>query len=167
VIHFERDGRRFNFRVAGVALRDERVLLQGTDHEPFWTLPGGRVEWLEPSPEALRREMREELGIEIHIERLIWVVENFFEYEGHLVHELSLLFSISFPSNPELYEQEQFEGDEGETRLRFRWFPLHSLDSVVLYPAFLGTALRSIPNQVTHVLHSELGGSATKRLEES
>ncbi|HEX8681508.1 MAG TPA: hypothetical protein VF707_04290, partial [Ardenticatenaceae bacterium] len=75
-----------------------------------------------------------------------------------------LLFSISFPSNPELYEQEQFEGDEGGMRLRFRWFPLHSLDSVVLYPAFLGAALHSTPNQVTHVLHSELGGSGTKHL---
>ena len=53
---------RFSFRVAGVAYGPSGVLLQrvaGSDH---WLLPGGRVEMLEPSREALAREIQEELG---------------------------------------------------------------------------------------------------------
>ena len=39
-----------------------RILLHRADYEDFWSLPGGRVEMLEDSREALRREMLEELG---------------------------------------------------------------------------------------------------------
>lgn len=37
---------------------------------------------LEPAEEALRREIQEELGEEIGVDRLVWVAENFFEYQG-------------------------------------------------------------------------------------
>lgn len=37
----------------------------------IWQLPGGGVEWGEKLEEALKREMREEIGAEIKINRLI------------------------------------------------------------------------------------------------
>ena len=41
----------------------------------MWTLPGGGIELLEPSDKALKREMQEELQVDIRIERLLWVIE--------------------------------------------------------------------------------------------
>ncbi|WP_456237106.1 NUDIX domain-containing protein [Arenibaculum pallidiluteum] len=40
-----------------------------------WGLPGGKVDWLEPVPRAVAREIAEELGIEIRAERLLCVVD--------------------------------------------------------------------------------------------
>jgi ADP-ribose pyrophosphatase YjhB (NUDIX family) len=62
---------RFNYRIVGVAMRGEEeqdqceVLLHRAVTDDFWALPGGRAELLEPADATLRREMREELGVEL------------------------------------------------------------------------------------------------------
>lgn len=58
------------FRVAAAVIRRaDRVLLvcqQGpSDAEPYWSLPGGRVETGELLTEALAREVREETGLSV------------------------------------------------------------------------------------------------------
>ncbi|NAZ74309.1 NUDIX domain-containing protein [Kineococcus sp. T13] len=54
----------------GILIRDHRVLLalRSADrraHSARWALPGGHVEPGESEPEALRRELHEELGINV------------------------------------------------------------------------------------------------------
>lgn len=54
--------------VAGIARRGRRVLAalrpEGRPYAGFWEFPGGKVEDGESDAEALRREFREELGVE-------------------------------------------------------------------------------------------------------
>ncbi len=63
----------FNYRVdvvAAVIERDGKVLIcqrKGGRHALKWEFPGGKVEPGEESAQALRRELREELGIEAQI----------------------------------------------------------------------------------------------------
>ena len=71
-ITFEGNGAQFGFRAAGSALNQGRVLLQQSELDPFWALPGGRVEMLESAEDALRREMREELRLEVEVEGRLW-----------------------------------------------------------------------------------------------
>jgi ADP-ribose pyrophosphatase YjhB (NUDIX family) len=56
-------------------------------------LPGGRVEALETTSDALRREMKEEIGQTIEVGRLLWVVENFFNLQGTPYHEFKVTFN--------------------------------------------------------------------------
>lgn len=57
--------------VAAVIERDGRILIgqrmSGDRHALKWEFPGGKVELHEPPRDALRRELREELGIEAEI----------------------------------------------------------------------------------------------------
>lgn len=57
--------------VAGVLERDGRLLIgqrmKGDRHGLKWEFPGGKVEPGETPKDALRRELREELGIEAEI----------------------------------------------------------------------------------------------------
>jgi hypothetical protein len=52
-IRFNDEGRRFNARVAGLALRDGHLLIHRAVHEPFWTIPGGTAELGEDSRATL------------------------------------------------------------------------------------------------------------------
>jgi 8-oxo-dGTP pyrophosphatase MutT (NUDIX family) len=151
---FDTSNRRFGFRVAGVMLHERSVLLQGEPQGAFWTLPGGGVELLEPSDEALKREMQEELGVDIRLERLLCVVKHFFvsDDDGKAIHELGFYFLITPLDAPYLYELEHtFQAVEGERDIIFQWFKLDDLTTITLYPSFLPAALRSLPLTPEHM----------------
>ena len=64
--------------VGGVVFIDDRVVLVKRRNEPLvgrWSLPGGAVEVGERLQEALRRELREELGIEVAVGPLIELLD--------------------------------------------------------------------------------------------
>jgi 8-oxo-dGTP pyrophosphatase MutT (NUDIX family) len=153
------DSLRFVFRVAGVAVHNDRVLLHRSERDGFWSLPGGRGEMMEPSPETLRREMREETGLAVTVDRLLWVVENFFDYKDKTWHELAFYFLMSFPPDSPVWAQgEVFEGRElfpqgYELKLFYQWFPLAGLDGLTVFPSFLPGGLRQLPLTVQHVIH--------------
>jgi len=158
VIRFDQDGRRFNYRIVGVAIHDGMVLLHRAASEPFWTLPGGRAEMGEAAEQTIRREMQEELSTDVEVLRLLWLVENFFDYDGLSYHELALYFQIRFPPGCKPLTQRAFESTDGGTRLQFKWFPLHeeTLAGLPLLPSFLPSGLRTLPTSVTHVVHHDV-----------
>ncbi|PUZ24413.1 NUDIX domain-containing protein [Chitinophaga costaii] len=58
-------------RTAGlVAIRDQALLLAYSRHKGTWYLPGGEVYAGETTTEALVREIREELNVELNLARL-------------------------------------------------------------------------------------------------
>ena len=79
-IKFEVEGNKFNVRSSCI-IKDKKhnkVLLSNmraiTDHEAF-LLPGGRLEILENSEEAIKREIEEELNLKLDY-KLISIEEN-------------------------------------------------------------------------------------------
>jgi ADP-ribose pyrophosphatase YjhB (NUDIX family) len=50
-----------------------RILLVDPTYKPDWDLPGGMAEANEPPADALRRELREELGLDIHVGELLCI----------------------------------------------------------------------------------------------
>ncbi len=154
MITFDRGNVRFNYRITGVVIVDGKVLLQRNAGEEVWFMPGGRAELGEPAEETLRREMREELGVDIVVERLLWVVENFFEIADTKFHELGLFFLMSFPGNASLVDTDRsiLIKDSGYEFV-FQWHSLDMLDDIVLVPWFLKTALKALPETIQHIVH--------------
>jgi 8-oxo-dGTP diphosphatase len=60
---------------ADVILRDHsgRILLVDPKYKPDWDTPGGMAEANEPPHQAVRRELREELGLDIQVGALLCV----------------------------------------------------------------------------------------------
>lgn len=160
MIEFTAGSVRFNYRVAGICIRDDHVLLHREVTYDIWALPGGRLHLLEPSPDALRREMDEEMQLAVTVGRLIWVVENFFQNDdfaaGVRFHEIGLYYEMSLPSAAgEDDVHADFMGHEGDVPIIFRWFPVDRLSDVALYPAFLRSALVDLPDRPVHVIHRD------------
>jgi 8-oxo-dGTP pyrophosphatase MutT (NUDIX family) len=154
IIRLEEDGNVFNFRVAGVTLHEGRVLLHYAEGETFWTFPGGRVELGENAGASLQREMMEEIGVEVSVGRLLWVVENYFDYIGKHFHEIGFYFLVSVPDDSPLVKHvEPFHGDEDGLLLTFQWFPLDTLEGLSILPSFFTTALTAMPDATQHIVH--------------
>ena len=60
---------------ADILLRDHRgrILLVEPRYKPDWDTPGGMAEANEPPDETVRRELMEELGLQIHVGALLCV----------------------------------------------------------------------------------------------
>ena len=108
----------------------------------------------EPSAETLRREMREELRCDVEVVRLLWVVENFFRYDGQECHELGLYYLMEFPEgSPIDMMGESFTGEEPGMKLIFTWHDLATINHRRLYPSFLADRLADLPATVEHIVH--------------
>src|SRR5262245_45843963 len=152
MIRFDQGARRFNYRVAAVAIHDGSVLLHRADQEPYWTLPGGRAEHGETAEQTIKREMREELESDTHVVRLLWLVENFFDRDGFSYHEIALYFLIRFPENSLPLAARAFERADAGVPFKFEWHPVQAaaLQQLPLFPAFLPRGLTELPTSVAH-----------------
>lgn len=118
--------------VAGV-LRDEadRVLLQRNWHGA-WSLPAGAVEPGEPPARAIQREVFEETGLRVRVERVLGVVGGSqcrVTYpNGDQVEYISTVFECARIGGELIASNE-------ETSL-LRWFPVGAMPSLAFpYPA--------------------------------
>lgn len=102
-------------------VQDGRLLLVRRLREPeagCWGLPGGKVDWLEPVEQAVRREIEEELAIRLTALELLCVVDQIDAQRGE--HWLA-----------PVYLTDAFEGEvrnvEPEKHSDVAWFALDSL----------------------------------------
>lgn len=124
-------------------VQNGRLLLVRRLREPeagCWGLPGGKVDWLEPVEQAVRREIEEELAIRLTSLRLLCVVDQIDAQRGE--HWLA-----------PVYLADAFEGEvrnvEPEKHDDIGWFALDSL------PEPLTVATRSaLPALKERHLHS-------------
>lgn len=90
--------------------------------------PGGGVEFGERAEEALRREIREELGTEILDPRLLGVIENLFTFEERAGHEIVFVYAAT-AADAGLYAAGEIVITESDgTRHEAVWLPLPAFD---------------------------------------
>ncbi len=121
--------------VVGVARKGEKILLMpGYDHEKketFFRFIGGGVEFGETGDAALRREFREEFGLNVHDTSFLGTVENIFCYNGKPGHEIVLVYEVVL--SPENLKQDSFSALEAEQRgLEARWIEWD--EKMIVYP---------------------------------
>lgn len=157
MISLETSAGYFNVRTVGVAIHNEQVLLHRAAHDTWWSLPGGRVELHESSSDALVREMREEMGVEVVLLRLLWVKERFYvsSQRNHSIqfYYLMQIPEALFPESTPTFTSAQ----SNDTPLVFQWYLLAQLDTLPmpLYPVMLRTMLRQLPETVVHLVTAE------------
>ncbi len=72
---------QFRPSVYGLVIHEDRLLLARGRHTGRYALPGGGVELGERMDDALRRELREEAGIDIQIKEFLHFHDDFFYYD--------------------------------------------------------------------------------------
>jgi 8-oxo-dGTP pyrophosphatase MutT (NUDIX family) len=148
----------FNYRAAGIAVRDGHVLICHEDDDDYVMLPGGRVEIGEPSDVALARELAEELRSSATIGRRIFTVENFFEHNGASVHEIAVYYAFEPAADfPFRRGGVVREVEEDGHLLRFEWLPIEgpALAGRQLYPTWMRERIAHLPETTEHLIVHE------------
>ena len=123
--------------VLGIAIKNNKLLVQeGFDNvknETFYRCLGGGIEFLEKSSDALKREFKEEIGINIIIKDFLGISENIFTYNGKNAHELVLFYSIDI-ADKDFKEEYIVTDDSGKSRALWIDIDEFKCKNKVLYP---------------------------------
>ena len=113
------------------------MLRYGTLHDEWWITPGGGIDEGETDEEALRRELREELGVEqFELGPLVWERERHFLGEPGYGGQSNRVYLVRVPA---------FEARVLSEAEEARWFTLDEVDGVPTSPYDLVELLRSVP----------------------
>jgi 8-oxo-dGTP diphosphatase len=128
----------FGIRVGAVVARNDSLLLvrhQKPDRDPYWVLPGGRLEPGETIPECAEREISEETGLSARFSGVLYVSE--FLREGR--HTVDITVRMTPEGNEEAKlgsDPEVARGSEPTLR-ELRWVEVDELRKVDLLPAWI------------------------------
>jgi ADP-ribose pyrophosphatase YjhB (NUDIX family) len=108
--------------------RNEDRILVGEGYDPvkretFYRPLGGGIEFGERAEEAIRREVREEIGAEIESPHYLFTLENIFTFNGERGHEIVMIFDARFVEEG-LYAQDSITGTE---TVENRQFPFKAI----------------------------------------
>lgn len=144
-----------NIRVGAIILKDGKFLMVGNERSDYLYSVGGRIKFGETAEEAIVREVYEETGVRMEIDRLGFIHENYFYGDtptnnGKLIYEVSFFFYMKVPKDFELISN-SFTEDESKEFLRW----VDESDSVNVYPTFFKTELRQPVETVKHFVTDE------------
>ncbi|MFR6470863.1 MAG: NUDIX hydrolase [Turicibacter sanguinis] len=154
-VTFQTDVGRFNYRVAGVLIHENRLLVMTDERSPYYYLPGGRVSMNEESTMAIKREIKEELDVEVEVTQLLWIVENFFveQQSQEQFHEIGMYYLLQLTEEDILKRGQEFIMNEGGyKKLSFLWIPLEKIKHLNIYPLFLKERIMNLPQVPEHLV---------------
>lgn len=157
MISFKEENNKFNFRVGAIIVSRDRkkVLLHTIKGYDFYLLPGGRVEMNEDSASAIKRELKEELGLEDIEPSLRLYLEDFFKFNDENYHEFSINFLVLLDDkNAFLENLEEFLGVEGEKYI-FKWVDIDKIDSFTMKPSIMKKIIKNYDGQCEHIILHE------------
>ena len=142
---------KFNYRVCAIFIDGGRILAMQDDRSPYYYLPGGRVRLGERAEDAVIREVREELGLDVKIARPLWLNQAYFteDVDNLKYHELCIYFLMDFSETGLLSRGDIFTWQEGKRTHRFEWLPLERLKNEYFYPKFLKKDIYNLPDVFT------------------
>ena len=123
--------------VLGIVRHGNKLLVsKGYDKlkkQEFYRCLGGGIEFLENSKDALKREFKEEINIEIKIGEFLGISENIFNYNGKDAHEL-ILFYDAYINDKDYKEKYNLIEDDNESEAI--WIDIDKFKSkeLILYP---------------------------------
>jgi 8-oxo-dGTP diphosphatase len=126
----------FGIRVGAVVARDGAMLLvrhQKPDRDPYWVLPGGRLEPGETIPECAEREILEETGLSASFEGVLYVSE--FLREGRHTVDITVRMAPEGDEEAVLGSDPELAAGSEPTLRELRWVKAAELREIELLPA--------------------------------
>ncbi|MDY3006635.1 NUDIX domain-containing protein [Anaerococcus sp. AGMB00486] len=150
-ISFINNKEKFNYRVCGIIIKENKILAMKDERSSYYYLPGGRVMIGERAEDAIIREIKEELEIDASIIRPLWLNQAFFRENVDKLqyHELCIYFLMDIENTSISQKGNKFTLQEGNHTHDFEWLYFDSLTDLYFYPLFLKDEIFNIPETFT------------------
>ncbi len=154
---FKFDDKCFNYRVGAIIIHNGNVLFAKNEHSPYYYSVGGRVHFGETLEEAVVREVKEETGVALRIDRLGFLLESFFteELSKKVYHEIGCFYYMNYDGTKDLTSYKHSCEIAKEENLE--WVQIAELPNLYAYPLFLKTELQQISSKVKHIIERQDG----------
>ena len=144
-----------NIRVGAVIRRNGNILMVNNGRTDYYYSVGGRIKFGETAEEAVIREVLEETGVKLEIERLAFVHENYFIGDAptnfnKLIYEISFFFLMKVPVD---FEPVCHSFTEDNCPEHLYWISPDT--DKIIYPEFFRTALSDLSDGVKYYLTDE------------
>ncbi len=118
---------KFRIRVGGIIFINKKILLvtHVKKNKEYWVIPGGRAKFGESATDALIREIYEELGLKIKINRFLFYNESL--PPAYPVHTLNLFFLVKPLTSSITLEKNSLIG-------KYKFFSRNQIKKILLYP---------------------------------
>ncbi len=149
----------FRLRACAILIHNGKTLMVRNNRDPYYYSVGGGVKHGESLEEAVKREVLEETGCNLEIERLAFIHENFFIgkdslLNGFACHEIAFYYLMKWQSEFLLKSNSTTTGGIPE---HLEWLQISELNElgIPVYPTFFAEELVNIPTSVKHIVTYE------------
>lgn len=151
---FTKGNHRFRFRTGGIIIKDNKMLFVKCNIGNYYYMIGGAVQLGETTEQCIEREIYEEAGIKVKVERLAVVCENFFKGVGGVIdgldcHTMEFYYLMTLQEDGEDINKKVT--DEGEELV---WVPLEEIPDSDIKPSFMKEYIQEIINgdKIVHII---------------
>lgn len=149
-LRFLVDGMKLNVRSGIIIIKDNKILLHKNDNKDNYCLPGGGVKFLESSEEAIIREIKEEVNLDIKVEEFVTTIESIFEKDGIKFHEIYFIYKGSFIND--IDTNKIIKNIEGKP-IKYGFVDLDKIDDYYILPVIIKDIIK---NKKSHIINREI-----------
>lgn len=157
---FREGDRWFRLRACGILIDDGKVLMVRNKRDPYYYSLGGGVLHGEDIEKAAIREVFEETGCALEIDRLAFIHENFFSgdelgpLQGLISHEIAFYFLMKWMPNIQLKNAGETVDGLAEELV---WLEIDNLSKqdLPVYPQFFQSELKNLSDTAKHIVTRE------------
>lgn len=155
-LKFKTETEEFHVRAAGIIKQENKFLIMKVNNKEYYHIPGGHIETGEDSKQALIREIKEELNINIKEMNLFAIQENFWKANNKNCHGIEFYYIVNPKADLKTIDYKRIENDKGEDKLlEIRWVTKEDLANIDLRPQNIKELLikEDSIQSLAHIIH--------------
>lgn len=155
-INIRTEKENFRYRVGAIIKNNDDFLFITSDKSDYYYTVGGAVELMESSYDAVKREIKEELGIDCEVKNMVFVLENMF-YEEVIernFHNIEFFYVVEIEDRNKI-KCESINMTNG--RENIKWIKKDELKNFDIRPKmFKEKLLSNFENSFEHIVIREI-----------
>ena len=155
-ITYKKDDYQFILRTSIVIFNKDmnKILLFQVKDKDFYMLIGGKISELETSLEAIQREIKEEISLDVSNIEFVCLSEEFVNARGFNNHQINVIYKGIYNNT---IIKDKFVGLEGDW-CHYEWIDIDKIDNYEIYPSIVKDIAKN-PNEKYHKVDDLIRGN--------